>query len=246
MVSNTRIYVCLIFVFCIAIINVLEGQKTTPSLQKSDYLVEENSESFTNDIKRYNSSPARSYTQGDESNITLINNHQQVDSSALVVSQMQFLSNVSVLREELKLSLKEISNLKRILLGTFIVFLTIISYLFFRLFKDHSRSIPIKSSLLKEHIVDENKPIDEEKAITENNTLDADDITDDRMEGSGFLLSDKQKFIAELIVQGLTKKEIASQLNVSVNTVKYHVKVIYKNLEVNNKAELIERINQST
>ncbi|MFY0631721.1 MAG: hypothetical protein JXR05_15255 [Flavobacteriaceae bacterium] len=52
-------------------------------------------------------------------------------------------------------------------------------------------------------------------------------------------LSLREREIFDLIVLIKTNKEIASDLNVSVNTVKFHVKNIYEKLEVNSRKEVL-------
>ena len=43
----------------------------------------------------------------------------------------------------------------------------------------------------------------------------------------------------ELLVQGLTNQNISDRLHISVNTVKSHVKRIYKKLGVTNRLQLV-------
>ena len=52
------------------------------------------------------------------------------------------------------------------------------------------------------------------------------------------LLSSREREIFNLIVDIKTNKEIASELNVSVNTVKFHIKNIYEKLEINSRTEV--------
>lgn len=54
-------------------------------------------------------------------------------------------------------------------------------------------------------------------------------------------LSDKEKVIVNYVVDGLNLKMIAANLNVSIDTVKYHCKNIYKKLQINSKGELISK-----
>lgn len=55
------------------------------------------------------------------------------------------------------------------------------------------------------------------------------------------LLTDRQKEIVQGIVDGLSYKMIASHLAISLDTVRDHIKRIYKTLEINSKAELIRK-----
>ncbi len=53
------------------------------------------------------------------------------------------------------------------------------------------------------------------------------------------MLSKQQKAVLEKLVEGKTYKTIAAELFVSPETVKSHIKRMYKTLHVNNKAEAI-------
>lgn len=53
------------------------------------------------------------------------------------------------------------------------------------------------------------------------------------------ILSDRQKEILEKLVDGKSYATIASELFVSIETVRSHVKKLYKVLQVNNKTEAI-------
>ena len=54
-------------------------------------------------------------------------------------------------------------------------------------------------------------------------------------------LTPREQQIVEGMVEGLSYKLIADKLMVSVNTVCYHVKNIYRKLQVNSKAEVISK-----
>lgn len=55
------------------------------------------------------------------------------------------------------------------------------------------------------------------------------------------LLSPRQQQIVQGIVDGLSYKLIADKLSISIDTVRDHIKRIYRLLEVNSKAELIRK-----
>ena len=57
-----------------------------------------------------------------------------------------------------------------------------------------------------------------------------------------FNLTTQEEKIAELIQQNKTNKEIASELFISLNTVKTHIRNLYAKLEVSNRTEFIEKI----
>ena len=53
------------------------------------------------------------------------------------------------------------------------------------------------------------------------------------------ILSDRQKEILERLVDGKSYQSIAAELFISIETVRTHVKKMYKVLHVNNKTEAI-------
>lgn len=52
-------------------------------------------------------------------------------------------------------------------------------------------------------------------------------------------LSSREKEVVQGLVDGLSYKQIANRLNISVGTIFTHIKNIYKKLQVNSKAEVI-------
>lgn len=58
---------------------------------------------------------------------------------------------------------------------------------------------------------------------------------------SFYLLTPRQRQLMQLLDEGLTNKQIALAINLSVNTVKYHLKVLYQQLDVSSRAELLKR-----
>jgi two-component system sensor histidine kinase ChiS len=58
-----------------------------------------------------------------------------------------------------------------------------------------------------------------------------------------FLLTAREKEIARFVMEGLTAKAIAVKISRSENTVKNHISSIYEKVSVNNKIELIKRLN---
>ena len=53
------------------------------------------------------------------------------------------------------------------------------------------------------------------------------------------LLSNRELAVLELISSGMTNREAAEKLQVSDNTIKYHLSHIYTKLGVKNRAELL-------
>ena len=54
-------------------------------------------------------------------------------------------------------------------------------------------------------------------------------------------LSERELEVLELVASGLSNKEIAGKLFVSVNTVKTHLKNVYEKLEVNRRTQAVEK-----
>lgn len=59
--------------------------------------------------------------------------------------------------------------------------------------------------------------------------------------GEQNILSQREYEVLKLIAGGLTNKEIAEQLFVSINTVKSHIQRIFEKLEVQNRTQAIVR-----
>jgi len=53
---------------------------------------------------------------------------------------------------------------------------------------------------------------------------------------SQYNLTERQIEIIELVKKGKSNKEIAAQLYISENTVKYHLKIIYTQLNINHRS----------
>lgn len=56
------------------------------------------------------------------------------------------------------------------------------------------------------------------------------------------VLSERQMQIVQALVDGLSYKMIGDKLNISLDTVRDHIKRIYRVLEVNNKVEVIKKV----
>ena len=65
-----------------------------------------------------------------------------------------------------------------------------------------------------------------------------DDSAQQKTELKTDLLTDRQKEIVDLVKEGKTNKEIGSALYISENTVKYHLKIIYNALGIENRNAL--------
>lgn len=54
-------------------------------------------------------------------------------------------------------------------------------------------------------------------------------------------LSQKEHQVVDCIVEGLSYKLVADRLGISINTVRHHIRNIYRKLQVNSKAEIISK-----
>ncbi len=54
-------------------------------------------------------------------------------------------------------------------------------------------------------------------------------------------LSSREVEIISLIRQGLSNKEVSEKLFISTDTIKYHIKNIYRKLQISSRSELILR-----
>lgn len=54
-------------------------------------------------------------------------------------------------------------------------------------------------------------------------------------------LSEKEHLVVKCIVEGLSYKLIADRMGISINTVRHHIRSIYRKLQVNSKAEVIAK-----
>jgi len=59
------------------------------------------------------------------------------------------------------------------------------------------------------------------------------------------MLTEREVRVLQFISNGLTNKEIADQLDISAETVKYHIKNLYKKFEVNNRVQVVKCAKES-
>ncbi len=59
-------------------------------------------------------------------------------------------------------------------------------------------------------------------------------------------LSERENEIANAIIQGLSYKLIAVKFNISIDTVRIHIKSIYRKLKINSKGELFSIVNNNS
>jgi DNA-binding NarL/FixJ family response regulator len=58
-------------------------------------------------------------------------------------------------------------------------------------------------------------------------------------------LSDREQEVLDLLCEGRSYQDIAQKLYVSANTIRFHLKNIYKKLQVNSRHEAVARVNRS-
>lgn len=59
------------------------------------------------------------------------------------------------------------------------------------------------------------------------------------LEGLG--LSPREKEVASLLLQGQSAKEIATKLEITISTANFHIKNLYKKLNIGTRSELVAR-----
>ena len=55
------------------------------------------------------------------------------------------------------------------------------------------------------------------------------------------VLTQKEKQIIQALTEGLSYKLIADRISISIDTVRFHIKNIYRKLQVNSKTEVINK-----
>ena len=58
------------------------------------------------------------------------------------------------------------------------------------------------------------------------------------------ILTDREKEVMRLFVRGYKQSEVAKELQITVDTVKRHIKNVYSKLNIHSKADLIEKLGQ--
>ncbi len=125
------------------------------------------------------------------------------------------------------------SNLIRNFLCIFCIALLGGLYLFYRFLKSNKE----KNILLEK----ENIRIHDEIQIL-TSSLSTQGFT--KIDLGAFKLTERQLEIIDLLRQGKTNKEIANTIFISENTVKYHLKVIYDIMNIENRSEFFKLINK--
>lgn len=82
--------------------------------------------------------------------------------------------------------------------------------------------------------------IDGATALPESQPLQSDDAE----KTSGEPLTRREKAVLSLIAEGLSNKEIASQLHISLNTLKVHIRNLYGKMGVENRTQALLKLNR--
>lgn len=60
--------------------------------------------------------------------------------------------------------------------------------------------------------------------------------------GSNFNLSDREKEVLQLLVDGNSYKMVAAEMDILIDTVRSHIRNIYDKLHVNSKSEAVLKL----
>lgn len=161
----------------------------------------------------------------------------RVDSLRTMYNYKESNNKIKLLEKDLEIQQKDNEirqgKLLRNSLLAICSFLILGIYLAFRLYKSNKE----KSFLLEK----ENTRIHDELQLL-TNSLNSQGFT--KIDLSNFNLSERQMEIIELVRLGKSNKEIANQIFISENTVKYHLKAIYDVMNIENRSEFFKLINK--
>lgn len=161
----------------------------------------------------------------------------KLDSMRTVYNAKDNNNKIALLEKDLEIEKKdnEISRAK-LFRNSLLVFCAILIfgvYLSIKLYKSNKE----KAFLLEK----ENTRIHDELQIL-TSSLSSQGFT--KVDLSKYNLSERQLEIIELIRLGKSNKEIANQIFISENTVKYHLKTIYEIMNIENRSEFFKLINK--
>jgi len=121
---------------------------------------------------------------------------------------------------------------KQYIVITAVVFSLLLLLLLFIAFKLYKNT-----KLKNKFITEENQRIQDEIKYHLQISEQTQPVTKDKLDG--FHFTERQLQIIELIKKGKSNKEIAAELFISENTVKYHLKIIYSVLNIKQRNELL-------
>ncbi len=162
-------------------------------------------------------------------NPKLIDYYLNLSAKTSIASYKSLNESEKLKRLELKIFDDKEKRKEKYALITFAVtfiFFTLLTLYFFSLYKHHkNKRVIIEQE--NQRVLSELQLVMKEKQNDESN-----------LQLKEQELSDRQLQILELIKKGKTNKEIASELYISENTVKYHLKIIYNILDIENRFQL--------
>lgn len=162
-------------------------------------------------------------------NPKLIDYYLNLSAKTSIASYKSLNESEKLKRLELKIFDDKEKRKEKYALITFAVtfiFFTLLTLYFFSLYKHHkNKRVIIEQE--NQRVLSELQLVMKEKQTDESN-----------LQLKEQELTDRQLQILELIKKGKTNKEIASELYISENTVKYHLKIIYNILDIENRFQL--------
>lgn len=162
----------------------------------------------------------------------------RVDSLRTMYNSEESTNKINLLEKDLEIHKKnsEINSVKLLRNSLLVIcsFLIFGIYLSIRLYKaNNEKSILLEKDNVRIH--------DELQLLT--NSLNSQGFT--KIDLAKFNLSERQLEIIELVRLGKSNKEIANQIFISENTVKYHLKAIYDIMKIENRSEFFKMVKNS-
>ena len=149
-------------------------------------------------------------------------------------------SQIKKLAKEKELSIIEAkSNSIKLIIGSLISIIVIVLLLLFIYLLRKNKELEIKNqnSELQKYILQVNKL---ENLVKNNSSKSNQSILENI---KTFELSTRETEVLEHIARGFSNSEIASEMFVSTNTVKTHIKNIYSKLDVKNRIQAMKKVN---
>ena len=160
---------------------------------------------------------------------------QKFDSISKIYNNNENSGKVEILEQKIQKEKQALvlqnENYFRFILYGCILFLFIVIFLMWKLY--------LSNKSRRELAEQENERINKD---IERLTKELDEKGNVKIDLSQFKLSSRQLKIINEIQKGLTNKEIATELFISENTVKYHLKVIYDILKIEKRSSFLKYI----
>ncbi|WP_298221628.1 helix-turn-helix transcriptional regulator [Flavobacterium sp.] len=161
---------------------------------------------------------------------------QIIDAMNIAYNADNKSNQLKILEKDKEIQKQEFDLKRSNLITGFLFVVCLLSFVGLFLFYQFLKSNKEKNLLLEK----ENVRIHDELQIL-SSSLSTHGFT--KIDLSAFKLTERQFEIIELIRQGKTNKEIANTIFISENTVKYHLKVIYDIMNIENRSEFLKLIN---